>query len=294
MSNRLGAPPSGLPKEPAAVEVGDHWELEFGSWKVQVDAQRGARICSFSLDGANVLVGPEVDPNNFGSTFWTSPQSAWGWPPVPEIDHRPYAVVESDSGLVCCGSLASQLGVLVTKRFNVVVGRNCLRVQYEVCNQTSETLRLAPWEVSRVRGGLTFFSLGDGHWKGEQVACPEVLDAAGATWFEYDRGAITCDQKLFAHANEGWLAHVEQGLAFIKQFDPVPADKQAPGEAMIEVFASGERPYVELEQQGAYAKLGPWKSSTWTVHWLLRRLPPGLTVRAGNVELVDWVREQLG
>jgi hypothetical protein len=253
----------------------------------------GARICAFSLGGKNILTGPDVDPTNFGSTFWTSPQSDWGWPPIPEIDHRPYTVVESEVGLVCCGSLSSKLGVIVTKRFHVVPQRGCLRVQYEVSNQSSETRRFAPWEISRVRGGLTFFATGEARYPMPHIPELPIEESGGVTWYSYDRAKVAVDQKLFAHSSAGWLAHVDGDHVLIKEFEAVAADRQAPGEAAIELFASGERDYIEIEQQGSYGKIGPWKSNTWQVLWRLRQLPKGLAARAGNVELVQWVEEQL-
>jgi Domain of unknown function (DUF4380) len=234
-----------------------------------------------------------VDPSNFGSTFWTSPQSDWGWPPIPEVDHRPYAVVESESGLVCCGSLASKLGVIVTKRFNALPRQNCLQVEYEISNQSSETLRLAPWEISRVRGGLTFFATGETRYPQPNIPELAIEELGGVTWFNYDRAKVTVDQKLFAHSSQGWLAHVDGDQVLIKEFEPISTERQAPGEAVIELFASGERDYIEIEEQGPYAKIGPWKSSAWQVLWRLRKLPRGLAVRPGSVELVQWVEEQL-
>ena len=278
---------------PSAIEVGDRWALRFGDWSAEVDPRFGARICAFSLAGSNILSGPEVDPANFGSTFWTSPQSDWGWPPIPEIDHRPYTVVESESGLVCCGSLASKLGVIVTKRFHVLPRQNCLKVEYEISNQSSETLRLAPWEISRVRGGLTFFATGEARYPMPNVVELAVEDIGGVTWFEYDRAKIPVDQKLFAHSARGWIAHVEGEHALIKEFEPIGVDRQAPGEAVVELFASGERDYIEIEEQGPYGKIGPWKSSAWQVLWRLRAIPKGLSVRPGSADLVRWVEDQL-
>lgn len=276
-----------------AVEIGDRWALRGADWSAEIDPRLGARLCAFSLEGRNILTGPEIDAANFGSTFWTSPQSDWGWPPIPEIDHRPYTVVESESGLVCCGSLASKLGVIVTKRFKVLGKRNALSIEYEISNQTSETLRLAPWEISRVRGGLTLFATGEARYPKPDVNDLRVEDAGGITWFKYDRSRITADQKLFAHTARGWLAHIDGEHALIKEFEPIAADRQAPGEAVVELFASGERDYVEIEEQGAYSKIGPWKASNWQVVWRIRKLPRGLAPRVGNVELVHWVEEQI-
>ncbi len=285
-------PSEGAVATPGGFERGELWGLSHGGWEMSVDPVRGARICSFSLNGKNVLTGPDIDPDNWGSTFWTSPQSDWQWPPVVEIDSGPYAVVDCDTSFLCAGSLSPKLGILVTKRFSVRADRNCACVEYTMSNQSSETLRLAPWEISRVPGGLTFFESGHGRVE-SPLPEPEVMERRGVVWFEYDRRAIETDSKLFIHSNGGWLAHVLDDLILIKEFEPVPAAKQAPGEAMIEIFASGEKDYIEIEQQGAYSKLGPWKDITWKVNWYLRSAPQGVDLRPGNDELVGWVRSVL-
>src|SRR6187551_292958 len=70
--------------------------LEFGDTKFVVDPTQGARVVTFSLAGTNLLVPTALstgDPVvlNGGSTFWLSPQAAWGdWPPVAEIDSDAY------------------------------------------------------------------------------------------------------------------------------------------------------------------------------------------------------------
>jgi hypothetical protein len=279
--------------EPAAFEVGERWALSHHGASMEVDPRHGARICSFSLNGKDILTGPGVDPENYGSTFWTSPQSDWGWPPIVEIDSGQYAVVESETGLVCASSFSSKLGVIVTKRFSVVPGRERFRVEYEISNQSSDTLRLAPWEVTRVPGGLSLFRTGEPVVQPKSHPTLPVQEQAGVSWFDYKRSDITEDQKLFAHSSAGWLAHVQDGLVLMKISDPVPADKQAPGEAMVEIFASGAKDYIELEQQGAYTKVGPWKSLTWRVHWLLFELPEGVSAEVGDPELLSAIEARL-
>ena len=49
----------------------------FGETVFQVDAGLGARITCFSLAGQNILTGPDVNPLNYGATFWTSWQTSW-------------------------------------------------------------------------------------------------------------------------------------------------------------------------------------------------------------------------
>jgi hypothetical protein len=260
---------------------------------MEVNPVHGARICAFSLEGRNILTGPEVDPENFGSTFWTSPQSDWEWPPVPEVDHRPYAVVDSSQDLLCVGSFSQRLGVLVTKRFVRLPSRHGFGVEYAINNQTGTEVRMAPWEITRVPGGLTFFATGERRGPHPVLPEPAVVERDGVTWFQYDRAQISTDQKLFSHSTGGWLAHVVGKDVLIKEFEPVAATHQAPGEATIEIFASGTKDYIELEQQGRYGSIAAWSSRPWRVNWFLRPLPEGVDAIVGSAQLVSWVKSQL-
>ena len=275
-------------------EVGDRWTLAGDGWHAEVDPSLGARITGFFAGNVNLLTGPDTNPNNFGSTFWTSPQTDWAWPPPPEVDHLPYTVVEGDEALVCCGMACPKLGLLVTKRFRVVASNQSLLVQYEICNQSPDPIRVAPWEISRVPGGLTLFMAGEPVAQKPEVPKLQLTEAANASWYAYSRAAVTTDQKMFAHRAEGWLAHFWNGFVLIKEFEPINAQKQAPGEAMIELFASGLSNYIEIEQQGAYAKIAPRKSVCWPVTWKVRKVPTTLEVQVGNPAVIAWVRSQLG
>ena len=68
--------------------------------RLEVDATRGGRITALRLGDRNLLSGAEVDAINYGSTFWTSPQSAWGWPPVAEIDEVVEVAAHGERGQV--------------------------------------------------------------------------------------------------------------------------------------------------------------------------------------------------
>lgn len=240
-----------------------------------------------------MLTGPGVDPDNFGSTFWTAPQSDWGWPPIGEIDRAPYAVRAEGSGFVCRSAPSERLGIEVIKRFSLEPERDRVRVDYEIGNRSAEPVSFAPWEISRVPGGLTFFANGSGRLSDPPLPEPEVVETEELVWFEYDRERVGCDQKLFNHSSEGWLAHAVPGLLLLKEFELVEFGDQAPGEAMIEIFASGTRDYVEIEQQGSYAVILPQQSRTWTVRWSLHELPLGLPLRAGSPDLVSLTRRAL-
>src|SRR5262249_24403360 len=152
----------------------------------------------------------------YGSTFWTSPQSQWGWPPVPEIDSAPFASMIDGEFVVMRGPVSPALGVSVEKRFSADRARGGVTLEYRLHNRGAGETRLGPWEITRVGpGGLTFFPTGTGSFPPSNLT---VREARGVTWFAYDAALITGDQKLFADGAEGWIAHVDGDVLFVKAF----------------------------------------------------------------------------
>ncbi len=270
------------------VDDAGRYVLRWSDWSFEVDPSVGGRVVAFRVGGQNLLVGPELDPGNYGSTFWTSPQSAWAWPPVAEIDHAPYAPSIEGDAIVLRGPQSPLLGVSVEKRFTADGKRNAIVSEFRVRNVGSMPVVLAPWQISRVpSGGLSFFPTGDGAFAPSNLA---VRQAGGITWYAFDAAAVTDHQKLFADGREGWLAHIAGDALFVKRFVPVPRVRQAPGEAQIEIYATPAHTYVEIEAQGSYDEIAPGETLTWQVTWLARRLPPGVAAAVGDPALADFVR----
>jgi hypothetical protein len=272
--------------------------LEFDGIRFEVDPEVGGRITSFSLDGFDILAGPDVDANSYGSTFWTSPQSDWGWPPPAEVDRAPYSVVDQGDTLTLAGAPNRALGVRVTKQFSIDRVRGAIVLRYTIVNDGDAHKRYAPWEVSRVHArGLTFFSTGTTPTMPDSsprsgIRAPSsalgrlhVERCSGGTWFAHDPDVLdSTGQKAFAHAAQGFLAHAARGLLYVKSFAEVPSELQAPGEAEIEIYANNR--YVEVELQGPYTVIAPGDSVTWSIRWYLRKLPPHVALLPGNSELV--------
>ncbi len=199
-----------------------------------------------------------MDAANFGSTFWSSPQSDWNWPPPPEIDSEPYAASLDGAVLSLSGTTAAGLGLAVKKKFSTDRQVGAVSVEYTLANRGSQPRWVAPWEITRVAaGGLTLFPMGEGGpRKGAQdLLSPTIVN--GVAWFAYDAAAITADQKLFADGKEGWIAHVDGDLLLVKSFADTSPGQAAPGEAEIEIYANASHTYVEVENQGAYVHLAP-------------------------------------
>jgi hypothetical protein len=276
--------------EPLAPQTPDGpYVIAWNDLALEVDARMGGRVTALRLGGRNLLTERSVDPGNFGSTFWTSPQSAWGWPPVPEIDHAPYRASVVGRSIVMRSAHSASLGVEVEKVLSADRARGAILFQYRIHNLGQAPLQTAPWQITRVApGGLTFYPSGEGHFSPSNL---HVREEAGVTWFDYDKSRITGDQKLFADGREGWLAHVDRDALLVKTFPVAPRAAHAPGEAQIELYASPVHTYIEVEVQGAYEVIAPGAALGWQVVWLVRHLPPDLQpARAGSAPLLAHVR----
>ncbi len=296
------APEPATPQTPGApttpttpvqpIERQGRYVLELENLRFECDPANGGRITAFEIDGANVLTDSQVNAENFGSTFWTSPQTDWGWPPPPEVDRASYSPEVVDATIVLTGPTSPQLDVRIVKRFSAQRDRRGVVLRYLVENTGEEPRSLAPWEVSRVYpGGLTFFPTGEGNFGSGSFQPLAIQEQAGITWFAHDPDAIEAGQKLLADGRDGWIAHATAELLFIKVFPDAPAAQRAPGEGEIEIYAN--RSYVEVEQQGAYQQLAPGAQLSWTVSWYLRRLPEGLEPAVGSQALIDFARETI-
>lgn len=255
--------------------------IELEDLRFEVDPGVGGRVTSFSLGGVNVLSGPDVDANSYGSTFWTSPQSDWGWPPPAEVDQAPYSLRADGDALTLTSAPNAALGVRVTKQFSPDRLRGAIVLKYTIHNLSKARKRYAPWEVSRVHSrGLTFFPTGS------LSSGPLRMERRGAgTWFAHDPNQLDdVGLKSFAAGTQGYVAHTAHGLLYVKSFAEVVPELQAPGEAEVEVYANNR--YVEVEVQGPYTVIQPGASISWTVRWYLRKLPPNVVASVGSADLL--------
>ena len=65
-----------------ADDVEGQYQLKSGNLSMTVDASKGGKILSLKYNDSEVISQLRW-PESFGSTFWTSPQKEWNWPPVP-------------------------------------------------------------------------------------------------------------------------------------------------------------------------------------------------------------------
>ena len=144
-----------------------------------VDAAHGGKILSFKLGEQEVIAqNPAANapapaegqpprrrffnPNSYGSTFWTSPQAEWNWPPVPEYDSLPYTAEIKEGPVQFAGSAmhaivlegqVSKYGYRIRKTITTDPSDGAIVVIYSIVNESGETRKVAPWEITRVPNG---------------------------------------------------------------------------------------------------------------------------------------------
>lgn len=245
--------------------------LKNGDVAMTVNTAKGGKILSLKYGDKEVLSQSRW-PESFGSTFWTSPQKEWNWPPVPEFDKQAYTVEHQEANRLTLSSpVCERLGLSVGKDFQVetdttsVSGTHAFIITYSIKNEGTEPRRVAPWEITRVPNadGLIFFSPADSIWPAGLMTFETVH---GAAWYKTDEAP---QNRKVNGDGQGWLAYCSDGLLLVKQFQDLQPGEPAPGEAEVQVYVNRGKTYIELESQGAYTLLQPGERLTWTVRWYL-------------------------
>ena len=230
-----------------------------------VNAAQGGKIVSYRLGDAEVLSQTRM-PNSFGSTFWTSPQSEWNWPPVAEYDRKPFNAEVKNDVLVLTGEKSERFGYRVRKEFTADAKNNSISIKYTIINESGETRKVAPWEISRVpNGGILFFDAKEATPANNMKGMDFKFEQKAA-WFTLDEDKE--NRKINADG-KGWLAFSDNGLLFVKKFQDLKAGEEAPAEAEIQIYANPGKTFVEIEEQGAYTTLAAGEELDWTVTWYL-------------------------
>jgi hypothetical protein len=284
---------------------------EFGDTTFTVDGTQGARITGFAMDGTNVLTGPTVNAQFWGGTFWTAPQADWWTGMVPPnyapIDYGPYTMtVGTDSSITAVGATATfatpAKHVSVTKDFSIDLSTASVGISYSMTNQGTASIKLGHWELARVLpGGLTFYPAAAAA-PVIQYGVMNVQKIGAYEWYDettFPKGGAAAKSVGDADAamTGAWIAHVVPDpagpLVLIRTFADIPVGSAGTGDGAVEIFMQADGTYEEIEIHNQLLTIAAGASMAWPVHWVLRRLPVGTAVTAGNQALVDFVLKQL-
>lgn len=240
-------------------------QLKVGDVTMAIYPTKGGKIMSLKYKDQEIISQSPM-PEAFGSTFWTSPQKEWNWPPVPEFDKQPYTLEEKDGKLIMTSGINGKLGYRIRKTFSTDEKNGAIVVTYSIINESNEVRKVAPWEITRVTndGGIIFFDApAESIWP---AGLMNFKNAYGAAWYTPDEANE--NRKINADG-KGWLAYANKGLLMVKQFEDLKPSQPAPDEAEIQVYVNRGKTYIELESQGAYTTLLPKEELSWTVRWYL-------------------------
>ena len=239
--------------------------LSCGHVEMEIDAAKGGKILSLKYDDREMLSQLRW-PESFGSTFWTSPQKEWNWPPVKEFDKMPYMVEQEVGTLSMTSEVSERLKCRVGKTFTADEKDGAIVVTYTITNEGSEPRKVAPWEITRVEneGGVIFFDAPvEGIWP---AGLMDFKAEYGLAWYQTDQ---TNENRKVNADGKGWLAYCSRGLLLVKRFDDLTPEQPAPDEAEVQVYVNRGKAHIELESQGAYQLLQPKEKLSWTVRWYL-------------------------
>lgn len=267
-----------------------HFSLKYDHVSIEIDPDLGGRVISAKLDDQELLLQEREDLVNWGSTFWLAPQELWNWPPPPAIHLGSYAATIHGDSLILTSEIDEQFTCQVSKFFHFNEDRNCLEIDYQIINKGDTILEIGPWEISVVpaKGAKVFFARGEEPSGANSNLVFEDKDAIA--WFDYESAELMDAQKIYNNATQGWLAHINGDMLFVKSFEIIPANSLAPGQGNVEVYVSKKFEYIELENHGKYLQIPAGDSLAYKVKWHFRKLPAEIQKGSYSVELINFVR----
>lgn len=255
------------PRRPQ-LQPAENYELSVGHMTMRIDAANGARITSLKYDTTEVISQNPM-PNMYGSTFWTSPQKEWNWPPVQEHDILRYDVKKEGDVINMTSQLSNKIPLRIGKQFAIDRADSSIVVTYTITNEGQEPRKVAPWEITRVpaEGRIFFHAKVDSIWP---AGLMNFKQQGPLAVFDIDQAE---KQRKINADGHGWLGYTNNGLVLMKRFQDIAPNEPAPEEAEIQVYVHQGKVYVELEEQGAYTLLAPKETLTWAVRWYLTKAP---------------------
>ncbi len=265
---------------------------------MEIDKSYGGRISSVKINNSEFLYqNCDFAPvyTTCGSTLWPSPESSWGYPPPPTLDHDAYTGGIQDNSVFLLSGSDPKLKIAFSKTFSADAADTSFTMLYTIKNTGATPVSFACREVTRVfsSGGLFFFPA-DANAVGDNKGNSNVLSALfsyslGNAWYKQD-DSDPSNQKVFSDGKGSWMAYIDKDRKLIvKKFTDLNSSQFAPNEKEIELWYSNKDNYYELENESKYAAINTGDSTSWTMKWYLRQLPAGINANVGDQQLLDYV-----
>jgi hypothetical protein len=259
----------------------------------EVDPSYGGRISSLKIDNNEYLYVSLDYGYLWGSTFWQSPQSAWGepgnWPPSAILDEGSYSGGIAGDSILLRSKEDVTFHLIFKKIFKADLTDTSITINYSIINTDKVSHSYSAWELTRVPcNGLFLFPAGPGGIAGASSNQVDTLN--GIDWYLFNASKPS-GQKFYADGKEGWSAWVNtDNVVFVKRFKDLSDSMKAPNENEVELYYNNSSSYIELENQGPYTFLDAGDSLNWSIKWYLRKLPAAIKVEEGSNALVDFIR----
>ncbi len=270
--------------------------IKQGKIRMEIMPKVAGRVSSLKYDGHELLVQiADLDRiTDWGTVFWSSPQTEWGWPPIDVLDSKPYKLSADDDRIVLTSEVDPKTGYQFTKTY-LPSGVDRIAVTYRITNHSTKAKHVAPLEVTRLPpSGSLFYPRGETDVISGIFYPLDVQSIGDLTWYDYDAKKIRTDHhKAMQDGKEGWVAYIDDGYLLVKEFADNPPAAIADGEREVEIFTHVEHIFIEMKQQGASVSLAPGESLDWTVIWHVKKLPEELAGNPNPQALATYVRELL-
>lgn len=271
------------------------YKLSNNVMEIIITTDVGPRIMSCSLvGGKNVFAEVGDRLGRTGDDEWLNygGHRLWHAPEHPQRTYQPdnqaVSIQQQDNGdMVFTQSVEEKTGI--QKQIHVAAmqdGKAEVKVHHKLENRSFWNIELAVWSISVMRtGGVAVIPLPPRGTHPEALLPNTQLifwpysDLSDPRW-TFGRESIllrqdtssTSPQKIGGTIADGWLAYVNDGTAFVKQFDFSPDATYPDLGCNAETFTNNWM--LELESLGGLVSLAPGETAVHTETWsLLENIP---------------------
>lgn len=250
-----------------------------------------------------------------GYKVWPAPQKNWGGPPDPlgsTLDGGRWTgeILSAEGSKVAIRLTSPEdktvTGLQMSRILTLFRGSSRVQVEQTFKNVSDKPVQWSVWDVTQVPGALSegetfteearvYFPLNpkSRHPQGYEV---QGGDQKSQQWLPNVAPGIMGVQylgetgKIGADSQGGWIAYANQRhqLVYVKTFQVETGEQIAYPDngSTVEVYTSGDSPYMEVEVLSPLQELQPGESYTFTENWYAATCP-GPIVAVREIGLVN-------
>ncbi len=248
----------------------------------------GPRILFYGFsDGENQFHLNPKEAGVLGGDQWRSygGHRLWIAPEDPKRtlypDNVPLSIDQLPTGIRLTAPVEKTTGFQKSITLELDDTGSHIRVNHKLLNHSESNQPAAPWAVTVMRpGGLAILPIGERCEWPESLIARNTISLWGYTrmtdqrWIWGDRYILLHQdvnsqfpQKVGMYNTEGWAAYINDGLLFIKRFDPTNHNTCPDLNSNLETWTNDE--ILELETLGANQEVQPGGCITHIEDWYL-------------------------